>query len=288
MTTSETVVRVRPVRRATSARLIGPRSYSVRTTSRSLWTRVCWWVALVGSAIGRVVPPHRPSPRSSAPTSSSRWTKCAIPAVFVKSLDKDPVVARRADGSGWPSTCTGRRRRPRILGVADAHAAASARERGPSDRTGGARPTPGPLAPSRRVAEPPAGRAAVGPERQELGERRRRGRGRRAAPRRRRGGRCRRRPAERAPAPRRGSPCTARRSRTGRPRAARPPTRHCQSWERRDLGGRRVLHQVVDRRRAVAAEPGVEVLERDRHVQPDAGLGHPAARHARSRAARRR
>src|SRR5438552_5858924 len=55
-TTSETVVLVRPVTRATSARLIGPRSYSVRTTSRSLWIRVWRWVAFVGSAIDAIGP----------------------------------------------------------------------------------------------------------------------------------------------------------------------------------------------------------------------------------------
>ncbi len=40
-TTSETVVRVSPVARATSARLSGPCSYTMRSTSRWLERRVC-------------------------------------------------------------------------------------------------------------------------------------------------------------------------------------------------------------------------------------------------------
>ena len=88
--TSETVVRVRPVRRATSARLIGPRSYSVRTTSRSLWTRVCRWVALVGSAIGRVGPP---SPAASA----------LLRADFVQSLNNVRHPARLCQVGGQRS-----------------------------------------------------------------------------------------------------------------------------------------------------------------------------------------
>src|SRR5438093_3088768 len=41
----------------------------------------------------------------------------------------------------------------------------------------------------------------------------------------------------------------------------------------RDLGGCRVLHEVVDRSGAVAAEPGVEVLQGDGDVEPRARLG---------------
>jgi hypothetical protein len=40
-TTSPTVVRVSPLMRATSARLIGLWSYSAFSTSAALWARVC-------------------------------------------------------------------------------------------------------------------------------------------------------------------------------------------------------------------------------------------------------
>ena len=59
-------------------------------------------------------------------------------------------------------------------------------------------------------------------------------------------------------------------------RSADPPLPELRAA---DLGRRRVLHEVVDRGRAVTGQPGVEVLERDRHVQPDAVLGDAAARH---------
>ena len=42
----------------------------------------------------------------------------------------------------------------------------------------------------------------------------------------------------------------------------------------RDLGGRRILHQVVDRDGPVPVEPRGEILEGDAHVVPEAGLGH--------------
>ena len=44
-----------------------------------------------------------------------------------------------------------------------------------------------------------------------------------------------------------------------------------------DLGRGGVLHEVVDRRGAVAPQPRVHVLQRDRNVEPDPRLGHPAA-----------
>ena len=40
-----------------------------------------------------------------------------------------------------------------------------------------------------------------------------------------------------------------------------------------DLGGGRVLHQVVDRGRAVAGEPGLEVADADPDVAAQPGLG---------------
>ena len=46
----------------------------------------------------------------------------------------------------------------------------------------------------------------------------------------------------------------------------------------RDLGGRGVLHQVVDRDRAGPAQPGREVLDPDRHVVAQTLLGDPAGR----------
>ena len=92
---------------------------------------------------------------------------------------------------------------------------------------------------------------------------------RRAARRPRRGGRAEPSRRRAARAPRRGSPCTARPRPRARRRAASPVVAPLPELGAADLGGRRILHQVVDRRRAVAAEPRVEVLERDADVLPE-------------------
>src|SRR5579872_5992814 len=47
----------------------------------------------------------------------------------------------------------------------------------------------------------------------------------------------------------------------------------------RDLGGGGVLHQVVDRGRAHAVQPRVEIADADRHVLVQPGVGDLAARH---------
>src|SRR5205814_7763965 len=53
-------------------------------------------------------------------------------------------------------------------------------------------------------------------------------------------------------------------------RAAADPLPHLRP---RDLRGRRVLHQPVDRRRAVAAQPRRDVLDADVDVVAQAGVG---------------
>ena len=53
----------------------------------------------------------------------------------------------------------------------------------------------------------------------------------------------------------------------------------------RDLGGRGILHQVVDRRRSRAAQPRLDVADRDRDVVAHAGLGDLARRSTGCRAA---
>src|SRR5215213_2420107 len=55
---------------------------------------------------------------------------------------------------------------------------------------------------------------------------------------------------------------------------ARPPLPQLRSG---DLGRRRVLHEVVDGRCPVSAEPGVEVLESDAHICPVARVGDRAS-----------
>src|SRR5207247_10300926 len=105
VTTSETVVRVRPVWRATSARLIGPRSYTVRTTSRSLWTRVCWWVALVGSAMTGPGPPRVAVLDDHFVQSMDKVSPIAH---FVKTLDE--VARWRARGERCSPIDAGRTR----------------------------------------------------------------------------------------------------------------------------------------------------------------------------------
>ena len=63
----------------------------------------------------------------------------------------------------------------------------------------------------------------------------------------------------------RGSPAGRRRA-----RAVVQPLPHLGAG---DLRGRGVLHQVVDADRAGAAQPGLEVLDADADVRPQAGLG---------------
>ena len=60
---------------------------------------------------------------------------------------------------------------------------------------------------------------------------------------------------------------------------------HCQICDAGDLGGRGVLHQVVDRRRADAVQPRVEVADADRDVRAQPGLGDLARRVGDRRAA---
>ena len=47
-----------------------------------------------------------------------------------------------------------------------------------------------------------------------------------------------------------------------------------------DLGRGRVLHQIVDRGRADAAQPRIDIGQRDPDVRPDAGVGDLSARDA--------
>ena len=117
-TRSPTEVRVRPVRRAISARLIGPWSYSARRTMLALCARVWAWVALVGNSVratGGWGPLRQAgaSVLSSRPTLPSDLTKrnVATSPGFVQWLDKDSSggrtwrqAPRSRPSPGWRTT----------------------------------------------------------------------------------------------------------------------------------------------------------------------------------------
>ena len=130
--TSPTVVRVRPLSRATSARLIGPRSYSARSTSAALYARVCWWVALVGNANARFVGPlpslpQLPPARRLVP---DRLLPGSVPPSSGRQRRPRPNFAQRLDklyaalSSVWTNCscyhcpCARRRRGPATLAPA--------------------------------------------------------------------------------------------------------------------------------------------------------------------------